>query len=829
MIRRTWFNRRIWLKPTWRSIGAGLAGAAVCLQAGTALAGPQQQSSSGAPQRALLDRYCVTCHNDQLKTGELSLAQIDVAEVGAGADVWEKVIRKLRAGLMPPTGRPRPDEATVANLISYLETAIDREASAAPNPGRPLIHRLNRVEYTNAIRDLLALEIDGPSLLPGDAGGYGFDNIADVLNMSSGLLERYLLAAQKISRRAIGDPTIPPVIERYALPYLTLLQDERMGDDLPAGSRGGIAFPHHFALDGEYELRVRLQTNALALGSRIRGLDIREQIDVRLDGRRIELFTLGGEPRSGGDGYEPGYGKADDALVVRFPVEAGTRLVGVAFQERNWAPEGVGPSRLPAASFGFSAGAGSAQNYGRIEMTVDYVEIAGPFDGSVPQDTPSRRKIFVCRPAQGQDEEPCARTILSTLARQAYRRPVTAGDVDELVGFFQAGRREGNFETGIQWALERLLTGPEFLFRIERDPADAPVGTVHRVSDLELAARLSFFLWSTIPDEELLDLAARHQLRDPAVLNQQVRRMLADPRFEALRRNFFGQWLHLRNLKQVAPDPQAYPDFDDNLRAAFERETELFLASQFGEDRSALDLLTANYTFVNERLARHYGIPNVYGSHFRRVTFSDDRRAGILGQGSILTVTSYANRTSPVERGKWLMENILGTPPPAPPPSVPPLPENDDEGVTPTSVRERMEQHRRNPVCAACHNQIDPLGFALENFDGIGRWRTTEANTPIDPSGAFPSGDAFASPAEFRQVLVSRHQDGFLGILVEKLLTYALGRGVEYTDMPAVRQILRTAAEDDYRWSSLMLSIVQSTPFQMRASEAPGSESSQAQ
>ncbi len=789
----------------------------------------QQPSSPAAPSatqfRAVLNRYCVTCHNEKLKTAGLMLDKLDVENISVGAEVWEKwekVIRKLRAGQMPPAGLPRPDQATYDSFATYLETEIDRAAAAKPNPGRPVISRLNRAEYTNAIRDLLAINVDGGSLLPADDSRYGFDNIGDVLTVSPLLSERYMSAGRKISRLAIGDSSIRPAFERYDVPKY-LMQDDRVSDELPFGSRGGIAIRHHFPLDGEYVIRIRLHKNSRAY---IRGLGEPHQLDVRLDGARIKLFTIGGE-RMGrssplfstaavGDIEQEQYERtADEALEVRFPAKAGTRLVGVAFLKETSVPEGPLQPRMTQYDYA---------QYKGGEPAVGSVVIGGPYDAIGLGETPSRRKIFVCRPtdspASSEDEESCAKKILSTLARRAYRRPLTDGDVQTLLRFYQAGRSEGGVEAGIGTALERILVGPEFLFRIERDPANVAPGAAYPISDLELASRLSFFLWSTIPDDELLDLAENGRLKDPAVLEQQVRRMLADSRSKALVSNFAGQWLYLRNVRAVSPDPEVFPYFDDNLREAFWRETELFFESILREDRSVLDLLNADYTFVNERLARHYQIPNIYGSHFRRVRLSDENRRGLLGQGSILTVTSYANRTSPVIRGKWVLENILGAPPPPPPPDVPELRERDEGGKV-LSMRQQMEQHRANPVCASCHKLMDPIGFALEKFDGIGGWRTTDANTPIDSSWALPDGTGFQGPAGLRKVLLLKRSEQFVATATEKLLTYALSRGVEYYDMPVIRKILREAAPGDYRWSSLVLGIVKSTPFQMRRSQEP--------
>ena len=777
-----------------------------------------QSASSGRDNpepSALLKRYCVSCHSGSSARAGLELDKMDVGDVSRSPEAWEKVVRKLRAGVMPPAGMPRPDKATYRSFVGFLETGLDRVASFAPNPGRPVVHRVNRAEYTNAIRDLLALEIDGKSLLPGDDSGYGFDNIADVLKVSPGLLERYLLAAQKIARVAIGDPRMRPTVATYKVPYLVLRQDERVSEDLPFGSRGGVAIRHLFPLDGDYVIKIRLQRKEFNDGAELRGLDVKNQIDLRLDGTRVKLFTL--EVRKyGGEKIYEDFG--DDSLHVRVQVKAGMRVLGVTFPENTWYVEGTVPSRLPAASNAYASGRESNASYGKIEAGVDEVDIEGPFDPGVVDDTASRRQIFVCRPTGSKDEEPCAMRILSTLARRAYRRPATEEDVQTLLGFYRTGRSDGDFDAGIRRAVERLLTDPDFLFRVQRDPANVAPGAVYALSDLELASSLSFFLWSSIPDDQLLDLAARGRLKDPTVLGQQVRRMLSDVRSKALVNNFFGQWLYLRNMPTVARDSKEFPDWDENLREAFQHETELFLESQLREDRSATELLTANYTFVNERLARHYGIPNVYGNTFRRVTFNDEWRGGLLGQGSILTVTSYANRTSPVFRGKWLLENILGTPPPPPPPDVPPFPESDGKSQ-PTSVRARMEQHRQNPICASCHRMLDPLGFALENFDAIGALRTTDAGAPIDPSGVLPDGTKFDGPAAFRKALLA-NRDVFMQTLTEKLLTYALGRGVEYYDMPAVRAIVREAGTGDDRWSAIIVSLVKSSPFQMRRAES---------
>lgn len=778
-------------------VGAGLA------LGGCLWANPQEERDPGTPNAfdpsAVLSRYCITCHNQNLQTAGLMLDAMDLDNVPEGAEVWEKVIRKLRARQMPPAGMPRPDEATYDSFATYLETEIDRAAEARPNPGRVAIHRLNRAEYANVIRDLLAIDIDGESLLPADDAAHGFDNIGDALTVSPALLERYMLAAEKISRLAIGDSTISPVLNTYEVPD-SLVQDDHMNEYLPFGSRGGIAMRHFFPLDAEYVIKIRLKRNNLG---EILGIDEPKRLDVRLDGSRIQLFAVGSERhRDRREDVERDYdyrSTADEGLEVRFPAKAGTRMVGVTFLKENVQSSGE-----------FRVGRRA------VFEGVDSVTISGPYNATGPGETPSRSRIFVCRPTSSEDEEPCARKILSTLARRAYRRPVTEEDIQPLLNLYQTGRSNGGFEAGIQTALRGMLVLPGFLFRLELDPVDVAPGAAYGISDYDLASRLSFFLWSSIPDDQLLDLAEQGQLRDPVVLEQQVRRMLADSRSEALVNNFAGQWLYLRNLGAKAPDSGVFPEFDENLRQAFQRETELFFASIVREDRSVVDLLGADYTFLNERLARHYQIPNVYGSRFRRVTLNDEQRKGLLGQGSLLTVTSYNTRTSPVLRGMWLLENILGTPPPPPPPDVPSLKEDQDtEALT---MRERMEQHRENPACAVCHRVMDPLGFALENFDAIGRWRTTSgaADAPVDASGELPDGTRFDGPAELREILLSKREQ-FVETFTEKLLTYALGRGVEYSDRPSIRKIVREAAPD-YRWSSLILSLVQSTPFQMRRS-----------
>ncbi len=754
--------------------------------------------------QALIARYCVTCHNDRLETGGFSFEPLDIGDIAAHPEAWEKVVRKLRAGAMPPRPRPRPDRKTYDGFRAWLEHELDTAATADPNPGRTeTFHRLSRTEYRNAVRDLLALDIGVDDLLPADDTSYGFDNIAGVLGVSPTLMERYLSAARRISRLAVASPAPSPTAETFRIAS-DLGQDRRM-EGLPFGTRGGMVIDHNFPEDAEYVFEI-LPDGPLRIEP--------HDLEVTIDGERIALLAVGKAP----DPDDPRglYTPQIEALEVRTPVTAGPHAVGVAFLRKTSAePEGL--RKLYLRPF---TGEGSGGD-SRYQPYVESVTIAGPYEssGARPvEGTPSRERIFTCRPAVGDiaTEAACAREILATLARRAYRRPVTDEDVARLLTFYDRGRAAGSFDTGIEMALRRLLVSPEFLFRVERDPEGAAAGASYRVSDLELASRLSFFLWSSIPDDELLEAAARGALGDPEVFEAQVERMLADPRSEALVGNFAGQWLTLRNAAAVQPDEDAFPDFGEALRQAFRRETELLFGSILREDRSALDLLAADYTFVNERLAQHYGIPNVRGSHFRRVALDDEARGGLLGHGSILTVTSYANRTSPVNRGKWVLENILGTPPPPPPPDVPDL--ETAEGGRALSMREAMEQHRANPVCASCHRLMDPLGLSLENFDAIGRWRDrSETRGAIDASGELPDGTPFDGPAGLKAALL-RHPDRFVTTVTEKLMTYALGRGVEYYDAPAVRAIVRDAAGNGYRLSSLVKGVVRSAPFKMRRS-----------
>ena len=779
-------------------------------------------------QDALLDGYCVTCHNESLLeqgTVPFAFEDLDTENVGVHAEVWEKVVQKMRLGMMPPVGQPRPDQETYDRFVMWLETELDRAAAASPNPGRPAVRRLTAAEYINAVRSLVNLEIDERSLLfpADDVDQEGFATSGDVLSVSPALFDRYLAAANRVSRLAVGDPTIGPgfAAAMYSTPNM-LYQDDRMSEDLPFGSRGGMAIRHYFPLDGKYEIKIWLRR---MIYDYIVGMGRPQELQVRLDGALVKRFTVGDADRFGYPSAYSFFGKirgdvdweeyvshgAEVGLVVRFPAEAGSHVVGVSFAETRTEPTGV----LERRASGFSL---SAMGFYLGNAAVGRVEINGPHDATGLGNTPSRRAIFSCKPTGPVDEEPCARQILTALARRAYRRPATSEDVETLMTFYEAGRRERGLEGGIQKALERLLVAPEFLFRIERDPVDVAPGTAYHLNDLELASRLSFFLWSSIPDEELLGLAEESRLHEPAVLERQVRRMLTDPQATALVDNFASQWLQLGRLRGVTPDPEVFFEFDENLRADMGRETTLFLESQLREDNSVLDLLTANYTFVNERLARYYGLPGVYGERFRRVPYGSNDRGGLLGHASLLTLTAYPTRTSPVLRGKWVLDNILGMPPPPPPPNIPTLEENRGGGEV-LSIRERMEEHRANPACAVCHQIMDPPGFALENFDAIGRWRVTdEAGVRIDASGVLGDGTTMTGPAAFRAALLE-YEDSFVRTVTEKLLTYALGRSIQYYDQPAVRQIAAAAARDDYRWSSIILEVVQSMPFQMKRAE----------
>ena len=778
-----------------------------------AFAGAPQAASAQAPagdlSRALVDRYCVTCHNDRLQTAGLALDTVDFERVAEHAPVLEKVVRKLRSGQMPPEGRPRPDAADVETFLSALEGALDREGEATPDPGRVASRRLNRVEYVNAIKDLLDLEVDGAELLPSDMAGFGFDNNADVLAMTPSLMTRYIAAATKVSRAAIGSPDNRPMMQVYDVGFEE--RDVRANEDMPFSTLGGLSQRHMFPLDGEYIFAVRLKRNATV--ETIEGIEEDEhEIELRVDHKLITRWDIGGRfpgPDPGvliavpeddveGQRLHEYRMTADDALEIRVPIEAGQRLVSVAFTDSAPSPHGL-----------------------RGQPGIDKLFISGPFNGAVPDDTPSRQKIFTCRPADDaavDEKEACARDIISTLARRAYRRPVTGADVDPLVAVYRDANAERDFDFGIELALEALLSMPEFLMRIYEEPVDLEPSEPYRLSDLELASRLSFFLWRSIPDDELIELAAAQRLSEPDMLSGQIRRMLEDERATRFMNDFVGQWLQIRNINEQAPDGALFAQFNDTLRRAMVEETQLFFESQVRADRPIQDLLTADYSFLNEQLARHYGVDGIYGSRFRRVDLEDDRRHGLLGHASLLTVTSYANRTSVVLRGKWVLETLLGAPPPPPPPNVPPL-EEDEAGAAPTSLREKMEQHRRNPVCATCHTEMDQLGFAMEHFDAIGQWRETDRGAEIDATIEW-AGRTIASPRDFRVALVEKGEE-FERTVVEKLLTYALGRGVDYYDAPTVRGIVRELADADFRWSAIIEGVVTSPPFRMRRAADP--------
>jgi len=761
-----------------------------------ATAAQSSHNASGFTPTKVVNQYCIFCHSQSLKTAGVVLEGLDFSRIGAAAPVLERVLRKVRTGEMPPEGMPRPDAALSATFMNWLVDALDHAAAAHPNPGRPTTHRLNRAEYSNAVRDLLDLDIHPGDLLPVDDSGYGFDNVGSVLSVSPALLERYLSVSRLVSRVAVGDPATKAEEQDFTPPEARRVggarkaRNETAGDDLPFDSSGGMAFSYYFPLDAEYLLRIKLGG--------------------------------GGDT---GDGPRPRY-------EVRVPVKAGLRKVGVTYLRESAkaemesprssnrlvpppAPIPSLPAEMDVRLDGVRLKRFEVPHTGNLPPQVNDVFVTGPYNATGRGETASRARVFVCRPVATQDEEPCARKILAIVSHRAFRRPVTGADIRPLLAFYHAGRRSGDFDHGIEKALRAILVSPDFLFRIERDPRGSAPSTVYHVSDLELASRLSFFLWSSIPDDRLLALAEKGRLHDPAVMHQQVRRMLDDPRSQAFVSNFAGQWLYLRNLALVKPDPDVFPEFDEALRQSFLQETNLFFQSVLREDRSVLDLLGANYTYLNQRLAEHYGIANIYGSQFRRVALADANRGGLLGQGSILTVTSYPNRTSVVQRGKWILETLLGTPPPPPPPDVPALqPQNHDGKLL--TIRGQMEQHRSDPVCASCHVRMDPLGFALENYDGVGKWRASDAGAVIDPSGKLPDGTQFTGPAGLRQALLTGHRDEYLQTVTEKLLMYALGRGLEYYDKPAIRAIVSEAARDNYRLSSLITAIVTSTPFQMR-------------
>jgi mono/diheme cytochrome c family protein len=780
-------------------------------------AAPAQQGSAdpaSSPHAAVLNKYCVTCHNDTRRTGGLSLELADLTNVPKGAETWEKVIRKLRVGMMPPPGMPRPAPAQIDELAGYFETTLDRAATEKPRPGRTAMHRLNRAEYANAIRDLLALDVDAAALLPPDDESSGFDNIADVLTISPSLMERYLSASWNISRQAVGNLGIAASTAVYRV-RPDLSQDQHV-EGLPPGTRGGMVVKHTFPLDGEYTIKLRLWRNTFDL---MRGMEDPHDIEISMDGQRLTLVTAGGREQFLKMADNPGtFGsELDKRLTVTVPVKAGVHTLWATTVLRSHAVrDDLVKPFLRTTVDGLDI---------MGDPSVDRLTIEGPRAASGPGDTPARRKIFVCTPTTAASEGGCATKILSSLARAAYRRPVDKQTVDILVGFYRKGRPSSQlragavdraaFERGIESALQFILASPEFLIRFEKDPPNVAHNAAYRLDDVALASRLAFFLWSSIPDDQLLTLASQGKLGEPVVFEQQVKRMLADRRSQALVTNFAEQWLHLRNLKSSSPDLEAFPDFDDNLRQAMKEETSLFFDSIVREDRSVVDLLNADYTFINERLARHYGIPDIYGSQFRRVKVTSEARRGLLGQASLLTVTSYPNRTSPVERGKWVLTNLLGVPPQPPPPNIPTLPEATTADGKVLSLRERMEKHRANPTCAGCHRVMDPIGFALESYDGIGRWRKTEDGAPIDTSGTLFNGANVDGVVGLRRNLVE-HPEIFIGVMTEKMLTYALGRGLEYYDMPAVRRIVRDAKASDFRFSSIVLGVARSTPFQMK-------------
>lgn len=786
----------------WGSMAVG------CVIGSSPAAGqsPSERDTAGV-ERALLDRYCVVCHNDKAKTANLSLEKLDLTTAGDNPELWEKVVRKLRAGVMPPPGVRRPPLAEYQGLRDWLETEIDRKAAGRLNPGSIGLHRLNRTEYSSVISDLLDLEVDTTTLLPPDDSARGFDNVAGSLTISPTLLEAYTAAAARIARMAVGYWKTPTE-SAFIAPGDTS-QNEHI-EGLPLGTRGGMLVHHSFPADGEYKFSIQ----NFGLGKYVPG----EQLELLIDGERVHLFDYVGVGLTQGM-----QGEADGSLDITIPVKAGTHTVGAAFLAANYRPSLDLIRQYERKSLENNS-IPQLQYYPAIGL----LRIQGPFHPMRPENSPSMRKVFTCRPSEASEEEACAKDILRTLARRAYRRPPTSGDLERLMSFYQQGRRDGQFEDGVELALRRILASPQFLVRAEKEPASLPAGQPYRVSDLELASRLSFFLWSSIPDDLLINLASQAKLHNPAVLEQQVRRMLVDPRSERLVENFGDQLLYLRNLPATSPDGVFYPNWDDELRKGFRRETELLLESIVREDRSVVDLLTADYTFLNERLARHYGIPNIYGSEFRRVALGPelDYRRGLLGQGSFLSVTWVQNfRTSPVKRGVWVLENILGTPPPEPPPNVPPLEDTKGGGQKILTLREQMTMHRKNEPCASCHKLMDPIGFALENFDADATWRTKQGGdggVVIDASAELWDGTKVNGPVELRKALVG-YSPQFVRMITEKLMTYGVGRGVEYYDMPVIRSIVRDAEKNNYRFSSLLLGVIESAPFQMRTKTREGS------
>jgi hypothetical protein len=759
-----------------------------------------------ATARATIEEYCTGCHNDAERTGELTLERLALTDVGEHAEVWEGVVRKLRGRMMPPPGEPLPSDAAAGELVAYLEENLDAAAATHPNPGVKSLHRLNRTEYGNAIRDLLALEVDATALLPNDSEAYGFDNIADVLGTDPSLMDRYLSAAWKITSAAIGDTDITPAVATYRVPPDRSQTDHVEG--LPFGTRGGMLVSHYFPVDGEYLIRPKLWRNTVDV---MRGTETPHDLEVSLDGARLSLTRFGGPEDEVPAQMFPGRtaDEIDARFETRVAVTAGQHDVGVTFAKKSSA------SRQEVLQPFLREKHDPRMDVGIPEL--DQIVIEGPLTVTGSGSAASREHIFTCYPQSAAEEGSCAEKVLTDLARRAYRRPITDGERKRIMGLYAAERDKGRgFETGVQTALAYVLVSPQFLFRVEQDPADATPGSLYRISDLELATRLSFFIWRSLPDDELVNVAAQNRLHDPPELTKQVRRMLADPRAQSLAEDFAGQWLYLRNLRASTPDMYVFPDFDDNLRQSAMRETELLFEAFIREDRPVPELLTADFTFLNERLARHYGVPGIYGDQFRRVEILDERRKGLLGQASILILSSYPNRTSPVQRGAYVLKNILGTPPPEPPPNVPTLPEVTGEKL---SMRARMERHRADPVCASCHALFDPIGLVLENYDGIGRWRDEDEGEPIegynDTVHVLRDFGPIKGPVELRAAIASQ-PERFVRTATEKLMTYALGRGLTAYDMPTARAIVRAAAKDDYRFSSLVLGVVQSDAFQMR-------------
>jgi len=788
-------------------VGISVLGVLLCCTWLTAAQQPARSAPAAptaAAHQATLQQYCVTCHNNRLKSGKLAIDQLDISNLTHDAEAWEKVVRKLRVGAMPPRGARRPDATTANALITWLEGELDRAGTG--NPGRPTLRRLNRAEYANAVRDLLSLDVDVTSLLPPDGAAFGFDNVADAQGSSPALLQAYLAAARKISAVAVGDSRISVGSDTYTARQ-DLSQDVHL-EGLPLGTVGGLRATHTFPLDGEYEFQVRLYRTNL---SAMRGLEDPQEVELTVDGERILSASIGGDkdlialqtnPTDTSDGIEA------TRLRVRRFVKAGQRDVAAAFIEKTSPTFETNRLQRFIRDFANPFDAEGAPH-------VLSIAIQGPFDAKGAEKPPSSR-VFTCAPAGAAEETSCARRILSALATRAYRRPVSSAEITDLMSSYDQGRSNGSFKTGVQFGLRRILASPSFVFRPEAEPATIAPGTAYHVTDLELASRLSFFLWSTLPDDELMRVAREGRLNQPATLRGEMRRMLADPRSSAFVNNFAGQWLHLRNLRSITPNSDLFPDFDDNLRQAFRREAELFFESVLQENRSVLDLMTADYTFVNERLARHYGIDNVFGSGFRRVQLKDPARFGLLGKGAVLLATSHPTTTSPVLRGKWVLENIVGTPPPAPPPDLDTALKTDPPGSAPKTMRAQMERHRTSPVCASCHQTMDPIGFALENFDVVGKWRTEDrSGLSLDTADILTDGSSIDGVTSLRQALV-RRPDIFVQTLTEKLLIYALGRGLTAEDMPIVRKIVRDAAQQQYRVSALLDGIVASAPFQMR-------------